>query len=135
MSAENVEIVRTGCEAWVRGDFDASFENWNPDIAWDTTHFEGWVENKVYRGKDEVRRFLEEWLASWDAESYESSFEVMDAGDRVLVFWSQRMRGQGSGAPVKLASAQVLTIRGGRVRRIDNYTSRTEALKAAGLTE
>ena len=133
MSPENVEIVRTGCEAWLRGDFDAMSETWHPEVEWDTTHFEGWVENKVYRGQDEVRRFLEEWLASWDRESYQASFELLDKEEQVVVFWSQRMSGRGSGAPVKLDSAQVLTLRDGKVSRIDNYTDPNEALEAAGL--
>src|SRR5438874_1709669 len=89
------------CEGWLRGDPDAMFNTWHPQIEWDTTHFEGWVENKVYRGQDEVRRFLEEWLASWDRESYEASFELLDKGEQVVVYWSQRMAGRGSGAPVK----------------------------------
>ena len=128
-------MVRTGCEAWLKGDLDALFETWHPDVEWDTTHFEGWMEKKVYRGQVEVRRFLEEWLASWDAESYEATFELMDVGDHVLVFWSQRMAGRGSGAPVELASVQVVMVRGSSVRRIENYTARNEALKAVGLSQ
>jgi ketosteroid isomerase-like protein len=135
MSEQNVELARTACEAWITGDLDAMFEDWHRDVVWDTTHFEGWVESKVYRGRDEVRRFLEEWRATWNAESYEASFEVLDAGDQVVVFWSQRMAGRGSGAPVKLNSAQVLTIRDASVRRVDNYTARGEALKAVGLQD
>jgi ketosteroid isomerase-like protein len=135
MSQENVEIVRTGCEAWLLGDLDALFKTWHPEVEWDTTHFEGWVENKVYRGQDEVRRFLEEWLASWDRGSYEASFELLDKGEKVVVFWSQRMTGRGSGAPVKLDSAQVSTLREGKISRIDNYTDPAEALQAVELAE
>ena len=135
MSEENVEIVRAACAAWLRSDLDAMFETCHPDVEWDTTHFESWVENKVYRGRDEVRRFLEEWLASWDRERYEASFELLDKDERVVVFWSQRMAGRGSGAPVKLDSAQVQTLRDGKISRIDNYTDPNEALKAVGLEE
>jgi len=135
MSAENVEVVRTSCEAWLRGDLDAMSKTWHPEVEWDTTHFDGWVENNVYRGQDEVRRFLEEWLASWDRESYEASFDLLDKGGQVVVFWSQRMTGRGSGAPVKLDSAQVVTLRDGKVRRIDNYSDLNKALAAIGLQE
>jgi ketosteroid isomerase-like protein len=135
MSREDAELVRTMCNGWLRGDLDALVGSWHPEVEWDTTHFEGWVENKVYRGHDEVRRFLEEWLASWDRDSYEASFELVDTGDRLVVLWSQRMAGRGSGAPVKLDSAQVLTVRDGKVSRIDNYTDVNEALEAVGLRE
>jgi ketosteroid isomerase-like protein len=135
MSRENVEVVRTGCEAWARGDLDAAVQIWHPDVEWDTTHFEGWLENQVYRGRDEVRRFLEdEWLSSWD--SYEAGVDqFIEAGDRVVAFWWQRMVGRGSGVPVELDSAQVWTLQDGLVLRIDNYTDRGEALEAAGLRQ
>jgi ketosteroid isomerase-like protein len=34
MSRENVEVVRTGCEAWARGDLDAAAQIWDPDVEW-----------------------------------------------------------------------------------------------------
>ena len=86
MSRENVEVVRNACEAWARDDFDTAYGVWHPDIEWDTTHFEAWPENELYRGADEVRSFLDrDWLGSWD--SHEARVEeVLDAGDRVVVF-------------------------------------------------
>jgi ketosteroid isomerase-like protein len=97
--------------------------------------FESWVENEVYRGRDEVRRFLEEWLASWDRDRYEASFALLDKEEQVVVLWSQRMAGRGSSAPVTLDSAQVQTLRDGKISRIDNYTDPNEALEAVGLKE
>ena len=55
MSNENVEAVRRTCEAWERGDIEAWLEAFHPDIVWDTTHFEGWLEGAVYQGRDAVR--------------------------------------------------------------------------------
>ena len=134
MSQENLEVVRKSCEAWLRGDFDAMSEINHPEVEWDTTNFEGWMERKVYRGREEVMRFLEEWLASWD--SYEAGVDkLVDAGEWVVVFWWQRMTGRGSGVPVALDSAQVWTVREGRVLRIDNYTDRGKALEAVGISE
>lgn len=133
MSDENVALVRRACEAWLRGDFDAWFATLHPQVEWDTTHFEGWLEKAVYQGRDEVRRFLvDDWLASWD--SYEAGIdELVDAGDRVLVLWWQRMLGGKGGVPVALDSAQVVTVRDGKVTRIENYTDRDKALEAVGL--
>ena len=135
MSQENVELVRMGCEAWERGDMEAWLETLHPDVVWDTTHFEGRLEGAVYQGRDAVRRFaVDEWRATWDR--YDSRAEqIVEAGDRVLVFWSQNMVGAGAGVPVQLDSTQVCDVRDGRVVRIDNYTDRAEALKAVGLEE
>ena len=129
-----MEVVRRACTAWAGGDPDAAWEVFHPDVEWDTTHFEAWPDNAVYRGEAEVRGFLDEWLASWD--SYEAGFEdLLDAGDRVVAFWWQRMVGRRSGVPVKLDSAQIWTVHDGKVLRIDNYTDRQEALRAAGLQD
>jgi ketosteroid isomerase-like protein len=73
MSQENVEIVRRSWEAWIRGDLDELFEAFDPAVEWDTRTFEGWPDPDVYRGHEGVRRFLEEWLASW--ERFEAGVE------------------------------------------------------------
>jgi ketosteroid isomerase-like protein len=134
MSRENVEVVQTGWEAWQKGDLDAVCATWDPAVEWDTTNFADWPENAVYRGEDEVRRFLEEWVDTWDR--YESGVDAfVDAGDRVLVLCWQRGFGRESEVPVQIEMAQVFTIRHGRVVRIDNYTDRTQAFEAVGLRE
>ena len=37
MSRENVELVRGSWEAWERGDMDAIFAFYDPEIVWDQT--------------------------------------------------------------------------------------------------
>lgn len=135
MSQENVDVVRRSCEAWARGDLVAWLETLHPEIVWDSSHFEGWLEASVFRGRDEVRGFLvDEWLASWDR--YEARVEgVSEAGDRVLVLWRQSMVGAGGGVPLVVHTAQVCSVNEGRVTRIDNYTDQAEALEAVGLEE
>jgi len=135
VSQENVEVVRRSCEAWARGDLAAWLETLHPQIVWDSSHFQGWLEASVFRGRDEVRGFLvDEWLASWDR--YEARVEeVADAGDRVLVRWWQRMVGAGGGVPLVVHTAQLCSVRDGRVARIDNYTDPSQALKAVGLAD
>ena len=132
MSQGNVELVREAADAWVRGDWDALFATWDDEVEWDTTHFDAWPENKLYRGKDEVRGFLNEWLQTWEG-GYEASYDVAEAGERVVLFWQQRMVGRMSTVPVTMESTQVLTLRAGKVARVDNFTDRDEALKAAAL--
>jgi ketosteroid isomerase-like protein len=73
MSQENVETVKAGSEAWIRGDLDAYFELCDPAVEWDTTNYEGWPEDDLYHGHAGVRLFLEDWRASW--EQYEAGVE------------------------------------------------------------
>jgi ketosteroid isomerase-like protein len=133
MSQENVEIVRRGWEAWVRGDLDALLELCDPAVEWDTTHMEGWPEDAVYFGRGGVRRFLEEWLGSW--ERFESGAEkILEAGgDRVVVICWQQGFGPGSEVPVHMDWAQICTLQRGLVCRVEAYSDRAQALEAAGL--
>src|SRR5215204_1156091 len=132
-SQPNVEIVRRVWDAWISGDLDALFEVFDPSIEWDATRLEGWPEDEVYYGHDGVRRFLEDWLASW--ERYEAGVEeYIDAGDdRVLVVCWQRGYGPGSHVPVQMDWAQICRLKRGLVYRLEAYSDRDEALKAVGL--
>src|SRR5215216_5710026 len=108
MSQENVEVVKRGWAAWIKGDLDAVLEVFDPAVEWHTTNLEGWPEDAVYYGRNGVRRFFEEWLASW--ERYEAGVEqYLDAGgDRVLVLCWQTGYGVGSAVPVRMDWAQVI---------------------------
>jgi ketosteroid isomerase-like protein len=135
MSQENVEIVRRGWEAWIRGDLDALFALFDPAVKWDTTSFEGWPEEGLYHGHAGVRRFMEEWLASWDR--YEAGVEeYLDAGgERVVVLCWQQGFGPGSDAPVHMDFAQVCSVKDGLVTRIEAWSDRGKALEAVGLRD
>jgi ketosteroid isomerase-like protein len=65
MSQENVEIVREGWDAWLRGDLRGLLRQLDPDVVWDTSHFRDWPE-AAYYGLSGVKRFLNEWLEVWD---------------------------------------------------------------------
>ncbi len=135
MSQENVEIVKRAWEGWIGGDLDAVFEVFDPAIEWDTTTFEGWPDPDVYRGHEGVRRFFDEWLATW--ERYEAGVEeyVDVDDDRVLVLCWQRGFGVDSNVPVRMDWAQICMLKRGIVYRIEAYSDRRDALEAVGLRE
>jgi hypothetical protein len=109
-------------------------ELWDPEIEWDVSAFEGLDIGGVYRGIDAVRQFWREWLAAWETLLFE--YELVDAGDRVVMLLDQRMRGRSSGIEVSLGRyAQVATFRDGLMVRLKLYPSQSEALEAAGLQE
>ena len=134
MSQENVEIVRRGWDAWLRGDMEGVFETFAPDIVWDTSHFRVWPE-AGYHGTEGVQRFLAEWLEVWD--EYEVTVEEVIAvpDGRVPSLMRHRGRGRASGAPMDLPMAQIATLRDSKVIRFDNYDDPSEALEAVGLRE
>jgi ketosteroid isomerase-like protein len=132
MSQENVEIVRRGWEAWIRRDLDGLLALFDPAVEWDTTNFEGWPEDSVYHGQAGVRRFMEDWLASWDR--YEAGVEeyLDGGGDRVVVLCWQQGFGPGSDVPVHMDFAQICRLKDGLVYRIEAWSDREKALNAVG---
>src|SRR5437016_6183930 len=99
MSRENVELWRAAIEDFVARKSEADWEAWisrsaalwDRDIEWDASL--GGVPDisGVYRGKEAVRRFWREWLAAWETVQFE--YELLDAGERVVLLLDQRMRG------------------------------------------
>lgn len=86
---------------------------------------------ETYHGPDGAIRAAEEWMESWDEFRMEPE-EVIDAGDRAVVVFRQFGRGKGSGATVEMKVAQVYEVRDGSIASVLEYSSREEALAAAG---
>jgi ketosteroid isomerase-like protein len=61
--------------------------------------------------------------------------EARGTEDKVFLWLRFSGHGEGSGIPVEMELAHVITMRGGRAARIVEYFDRAEALKAAGLSE
>ena len=109
-------------------------ELWDPEIEWDASGSALPDIGGVYRGIEAVRGFWREWLAAWEIVEFE--YELVDAGDRVVVLLDQRMRGRSTGIEVPLGKyAQVATFRDGLMVHWKAYVSQAEALEAVGLRE
>jgi ketosteroid isomerase-like protein len=128
MAQENVEIVRGALEAYARGDLERALADTDADVVWNP------AEEPPMRGLDEVRAYLQRWEGVWE-ELDTTPEEFTDAGDRVVVTIHFRGRGRGSGVEVDARSHHVYTLRDGRTVRMDEFTDRADALKAAGLPE
>jgi ketosteroid isomerase-like protein len=131
MSAENVDVVRRGFEAWNVGDMDALRELYDPEVIWRPP--EGWPEPGPYVGREAVLRQLEQWRETWDAYVTELIGDFIDAADQVAVrmVW----RGVGHGPEANLESTYVATVRKGRVIGVEQFWDHAEALEILGLTE
>jgi ketosteroid isomerase-like protein len=56
-------------------------------------------------------------------------------GDRVFVWARFTGHGADSGVAMEMELAHVLTLEGGRTRRLEEYFDRAEGLEAAGLAD
>ena len=88
----------------------------------------------IYRGWDGWLEHWRVWFEAWDAiELDRREVEVIDR-ERVLVWSEGRVRGRGSGAELPWASTfAIWTVEGGKLTRIDGFSTREEALSAAAL--
>ena len=142
MSQENVEQLRGGIENFLAGTSESaredmlsrSAEGWDPEIELDASETTALDISGVYRGRDAIKRFWREWLAAWETIRFE--YELVDAGDRVVMLFDMRMRGRSTGIEVPSGkSAWVITFRDGLMVHLKLYLSQLEALEAVGLSE
>jgi len=133
MSQENVEIVRRVYEIWNGpGPPEAllpliaqDFEYVNPSNA---------VEPGVRRGHEGFLATQASLDAAFDEYEHEPG-EMVDLGDRVLVWTTFRAHATTGELRYDQAEAQIWTLRDGLITRHEWFHDRAEALEAAGLRE
>jgi ketosteroid isomerase-like protein len=132
MTQGNVEVVLAFFGA---NDVRTAFEALADDV---TFAFHG--ESRRLAGAEEIsgKDATVRWMVDWFSRFRDYRFEIddtIDWGDRVLVVTTHEARGRSSGAPIRQRTAQVLTVRDGKIVRQDFFASREDALEAAGPSE
>jgi ketosteroid isomerase-like protein len=128
MSEENVEVVRQAFEAYTSRGGEAARELFHPEIVWNA------ADEAPARGLDEVVAYMDRWEGEWE-ELRTNAEEFIDAGERVFVtvhFWG---RGKASGIEVDARLYEVFIVRDGKIIAMDEFSERSPALEAAGLSE
>lgn len=133
MSEESAAIARRAYEAFNRGDQQAMVADLAPNFEYATT---GAIPGMtgVYRGVEGILGFLE-WMRSEFERPRIEVNELVDAGDQVVAAVTLRGRGKQSGVEASWAVWHVWTMEHGKVVHGQAFTSREEALEAAGLSE
>lgn len=143
MSQENVEIWRANLDVLLAQlaagtDPEATIstlsEIWDPQVELDATDATALDLNRVYRGADEAQQFWQEWFSAWETLSFE--YELVDAGERVVMLVDMRMRGRSTGIEVPTGKfAWVGTFSDGSIVHAKLHMDQSRALEAAGLRE
>jgi ketosteroid isomerase-like protein len=133
MSQQNVQAVRRSFEAFNRRDIDAWLAYWHADGEWYPA-MAGQIEADLHRGHGELRRFAEDYYATWEMIRLIAD-EITEVGDRVLVVGRVRARGSGSGVELERPWAWVTEFRGDKFIRVRAYLDRAIALEEVGLRE
>jgi ketosteroid isomerase-like protein len=133
MSQENVEVVRRGFAALAHGGVDAAAEFWHPEVNWRA--MEGAPDDVgEMDGIEAARRYVQDWYDMFDDFTSEIE-ELCDIGDdQVVAVIHNAGRAKRSGVPTELRYAALYTIRDGKMVRVREYVTKTEALQAAGLS-
>jgi ketosteroid isomerase-like protein len=138
MSRENVEIVRRLFVAFQSvnlDDFERRFDEvreiFDPQVEWVAAPH-SLLGSEEYRGYDGVRRFWTQFLSAWDEYRVEAE-ELIDAGDQVVAVL--RLSGRTNELEVDEARSSLVTLRDGRIVRIEPFASKDGALNAAGIAE
>ena len=141
MSHENVEIVRRAYE---------SFNRWaahpeadplaNPEVE-SLLHpevelhtYPNSPEAGVYRGRDAAVAYNQRLFEQFESVRIELD-EVLPAGDSVVVMSRQHAIPRGGQAPMVVQVVELWRIRDGLLAERRTFTTREEALEAAGLRE
>jgi ketosteroid isomerase-like protein len=132
MSQENVEIVRRAIAAYNRRDFEAMRALNHPDVQLDWSASRG-LEAGVYQGQEEVLRFYQNFLETFEEVNIEPD-RFIESGESVVVPNSAQIRGR-DGIETVARSALVFEVRSGRLARVCLHQETHEALEAAGLRE
>ena len=126
---EALDIVRRNGELWNAGDFEGMFDLYADDIVVVTG--EHWPEaNVTTRGKDAFRESTRDWLSYWEEIELETD-HVEAFGDRVVARGQWRSTGRMSGVEGTMPLHVVMTVRDGKISRLEYYPDHESAVAAA----
>jgi uncharacterized protein len=135
MAKDNVELVRRSFEAFGRGDFETAFAAHHPDTEWCTAADE--PDSQTYHGIAGLRRLVASVADPWEDRFEEvMGFKGFIAhGDWVIVPWTARLRGKGSGIAIEVSETYAVRVQEGKIVRVEEYRSTEQALEAVGRGE
>lgn len=111
------DALRTGYEAFARGDLETLMGIAHEDVLWQGTPVETVPGAGDHRGKDAIAAMLGQIPEHWDDLSVTADQFVED-GDTVVVLGHVDAKAKATGTAVKVPFAHVLTFEEGKVRRM-----------------
>jgi uncharacterized protein len=134
MSRQDVEVVRTGFEAWSSGDLERLLGLIHPEIEWSVRP--DLPDAGVYRGHAELLQLFDRFEEVLEDQWFEPQ-EFIEARGCVIVplHWGGRGRASGLEVVERQGETWVFTVEDGLVSRVTEYRRKDEALEAVGLPQ
>ena len=123
-----MKLVRGIIASLNRGDVDGMLARMDPDFEW--TPLEASPIARVYRGHEQVRGYVEDWLGTFEELQLELEEHPTEVADRVVAVVRGHGRGRASGLRLDSRFCQVWRLRGGTAMGMEEYASREQALAA-----
>src|SRR5215218_2221391 len=132
MSQENVEAVRRAVQAWNADDLDAYLAELDPEVEWHPS-IEPALEGgeTTYRGHDGMRKAWDDYRGgAWERLTIQIQ-EIRDLGESVLFLGHADLTARTTGLEFSEEVGSLMTFRGGKVLRSQDFLSHAEAREAA----
>jgi ketosteroid isomerase-like protein len=120
-----VALVREIIEALNRGDVDGMLARMHPDFEW--RPLEASPVERVYRGREQVRRYVEDWRGTFESLRVELE-DPIQVADCVVAVVRGHGRGRASGVELETRFCQVWTLRRGAAIAMEEHATREQAL-------
>jgi ketosteroid isomerase-like protein len=125
------EFVRAAYAAFNAGDRLPSTEWWHEDGEFVAARED--PDSATHSGLDAVVAQYRRWIEAYPDLRVEPLDVRVGPNDHVFLWVRFAGQGAGSGLPIDMELAHVVTLRDGRIARIEEYFDRDEGLAAAGL--
>jgi len=140
MSQENLEdFIRSAYARFNEAEPDpsgehklASLDFYDPDAVYVNDARD--PDAGIHRGIEAVRQQVGRWVEAYPDLQVEP-LEIQTNGDQAFVWVRFSGHGAESGVPIDMELAHVVSAKGGKVLRVEEYSDRAEGRKAAGLSE
>src|SRR5262245_1575859 len=132
MSQQVEDLVRSAYDRFNAGEREPIPDLWERDAEYVPDRKE--PEPAPYLGLDAIAGVFRSWVDAYPDLRVEP-LEIRSTADRVFVWARFVGHGAGSGVAIDMERAQVYTVIEGKIRRVEEYFERPEALEAAGLQE
>jgi ketosteroid isomerase-like protein len=132
MSQDNVAVALALIDAWNEGSVEGIAPLMAEGIVWLEVEGRPETQGTEIRGRDAVGSGMESLFESWEDYRLEPE-EVREVdGDRVVAVLREVARGRASGVEVTSRWGYVMTVRDGKLARVEAYRDPDEALKSVG---
>jgi ketosteroid isomerase-like protein len=129
VSEQTVQILADAIAAFDEGGVEAALKHADPEIDWIAPP--EWLEDRLYRGHDGLRRLAEFWTQQFDEYRLEPERFIDLGDDRVVALVHQRGKIKGSETPIELSLGWIVQVREGKLTKVNVYFSWEAALEAA----